>query len=63
MFSEAHDFEALERGLLVAIAADEFHQARHFALGSCISLLAGAKQADIRHLMGQRWIEEASRWT
>ena len=52
----AHDFEALE-GLLVAVAADEFHQAGHFALGKLHFLLAEVGKADIRHLIGQRQIE------
>ena len=51
-----HDLKALQ-GLGVAVTADEFHEAGHFALGKLHFLFAEVSEGNIGHLVGQRKIK------
>ena len=49
------DFQALE-GLFVAVAADEFHKARHFAFGKLDFLLAEVGKSDVGYFVVYRHV-------
>ena len=51
-----HALKALQ-GLGVAVTADEFHEAGHFALGKLHFLFAEVSEGNIGHLVGQRKIK------